>query len=112
MPAVADVVARVVRMGVAFADAPAAAAWDGRVHVFARGSDGALYLKSGDGRSWEPWHSMGGVVVSSRVGDRDFASACGNDFGGELSEPARSADHQRSLAAEAIASDSCTDVLG
>jgi len=52
-------------LGVTFTDAPAAVGRGARLHVFARGSDGALYHKAGDGSSWERWERLGGSVVSS-----------------------------------------------
>jgi glutamate-1-semialdehyde aminotransferase len=50
---------------VSFTEAPAAVTHGERLHLFARGDDGALYHRSGDGESWEPWASLQGVVVSS-----------------------------------------------
>jgi len=43
---------------------PASTAWpSGRVDVFQRGSDGALWAKSFTG-TWSPWYSLGGYLTS------------------------------------------------
>lgn len=45
---------------------PAAASrGPGDVHVFARGSDGALWTAQWDGANWAPWSSLGGELIHS-----------------------------------------------
>jgi hypothetical protein len=44
---------------------PAAVSWSAnRVDVFARGADNALWHTWWTGRRWEPWQSLGGVLLS------------------------------------------------
>ncbi len=46
--------------------APAVTSWgSGRLDVFARGADRALWHRYHDRRGWSAWHSLGGVLASA-----------------------------------------------
>ncbi|HEX5501992.1 MAG TPA: S8 family serine peptidase [Thermomicrobiales bacterium] len=65
-------------------DAPAAAGFNGRVYVFARGTDNALYVKSSaDGATFTAWRSLGGVLTAApataSLGGRLYTFARGAD---------------------------------
>lgn len=47
-------------------DSPAAAGFNGRAYVFARGTDNALYVQStADGVTFSPWRSLGGQLIGA-----------------------------------------------
>lgn len=59
-------------------DAPAAAGFNGRVYVFAKGSDNALYEKhSADGATFTDWRSEGGVLTAAPAAASFTASGSG-----------------------------------
>ncbi|HET8625911.1 MAG TPA: S8 family serine peptidase, partial [Thermomicrobiales bacterium] len=65
-------------------DAPAAAGFDGRVYVFAKGSDNALYVKSSaDGTTFTGWTDLGGILTAApaaaSAGGRLYVFAKGSD---------------------------------
>ncbi|HET8626935.1 MAG TPA: hypothetical protein VFL91_05930, partial [Thermomicrobiales bacterium] len=65
-------------------DAPAAAGFRGRVYVFARGSDNALYVtSSADGETFTGWRSLGGILTAAPAaasdGQRLYVFARGSD---------------------------------
>lgn len=46
--------------------AVAASSWsEGRLDLFVRGTDGALYHRSGDGSTWSEWERLGGELTSA-----------------------------------------------
>lgn len=53
-------------LGGILTDSPAAAGFNGRVYVFAKGSDNALYVKSSaDGINWTDWSYQGGILTDA-----------------------------------------------
>lgn len=52
--------------GGALTDAPAAAAFNGRIFLFARGLDAALYVRSSpNGEDWTTWSPLGGHLIGA-----------------------------------------------
>lgn len=52
--------------GGVLSDSPSAAGFNGRVYVFAKGADRALYVKSSaDGRTYTGWQNLGGVLSAA-----------------------------------------------
>lgn len=71
-------------LGGILSDSPTAASFHGRVYVFARGSDNALYVtSSADGATFTPWHSLGGILTAApsaaSTGDALYVFAKGSD---------------------------------
>lgn len=72
--------------GGALTDAPAATGFNGKVYVFAKGSNNALYMKSSaDGVSFTGWQNLGGLLTAApaaaSMGGQLYILAKGSDNG-------------------------------
>lgn len=71
-------------LGGILTDSPAAASFNGRVYVFAKGSDDALYVKSSaDGVNFTDWTNLGGILTAApaaaSANERLYVFAKGSD---------------------------------
>ncbi|HEX5501385.1 MAG TPA: nidogen-like domain-containing protein [Thermomicrobiales bacterium] len=73
-------------LGGVVTDAPTATSFNGRVYIFARGSDNALYVtSSADGAAFTTWRSLGGQLTAApaaaSTGNALYVFARGSDNG-------------------------------